>query len=88
MAWRGYRGIDFKWFHGKHNRRSARVQQLEAELTAKTEQIENFEGRQVNMPGDGRSESSLGDADAVARAETVKRAPAEAVMQHKQQMPH
>ena len=38
------------------------------------------------MSGDGRSESSLGDTDAVARAENVERAPAEAVTQHKQQM--
>ena len=65
---------------------SARVQELEAELAAKTEQIENLEGRRVNMSGDGRSESSLGDADAVARAENAERALAEAVSQHKQQM--
>jgi hypothetical protein len=49
---------------------SACVQDPEAELAAKTEQIENLEGQQVNMSGDGRSESSMGDADAVARAET------------------
>ena len=48
---------------------SARIQELEAELAAKTEQIENLEGRRVNMSGNGSSESSLGDTDAVARAE-------------------
>jgi multidrug resistance efflux pump len=47
---------------------SARVQELEAELAAKTEQIENLESRQINISGDGRSDSSLGDADALARA--------------------
>ena len=62
------------------------VQKLEAELTTKTEQIENFEGRQVNMLRDGRSEFSLGDADAAVWAENVERGPGEAVAQHKQQM--
>jgi hypothetical protein len=38
------------------------------------------------MSGDGCSESSLGDADAVARAENVERVLAEAVAQHKQQV--
>jgi hypothetical protein len=60
----------------------ARVQELETELAAKTEQMENLEARQVNISGDGRSEFSLGDARAVARAENTERALAEAVMQH------
>ena len=64
---------------------SARIQELEAELAAKAEQIDNLERRLDNASGDGRSGSSLADANAVIRAENAERALAEAVIQHKQQ---
>ena len=63
---------------------SARVQELEAELAAKAEQIENLERRQVNESGD--PSSSLADADAITRAENAERTLAEVIAQHKQQM--
>lgn len=64
---------------------SARVQELEVELAAKTEQLEELERRHTNAAKDGRG-SSLGDTDAITRAENAERALAEAIAQHKQQM--
>jgi DNA repair exonuclease SbcCD ATPase subunit len=65
---------------------SARVRELEAELAAESGRIEDLERRLANAVKDGRSGSSLGDADAITRAENAERALAEAIEQHKQQM--